>query len=122
MQKNKLYKSNFILVTLFTVIISTYLIYFGKAFFKDQDEKDYLRMKKIDGHLITLKDEGRGSYFLEIETINDTVSIHSLPISWEIREYQIEVGDSVSKSANSKIIHFYRLQKGVYTKYCEYEI
>jgi hypothetical protein len=121
-QISKFNKINFILGALFSVLVLSTIIYFARNFFKVEVEMDNLIKKDFNGHLISLNDEGRGSYFLEIETKNENVTIHSLPIAWEIAEYRIQVGDSVSKSSNSKFIFFYRLRNGVYIKYCEFEI
>lgn len=61
----------------------------------------------------------RGINSIQLSTSD---KVPNLRIGWEIEKYNIQIGDSVSKEANSKIMVFYKLKSGVYVKYCEYEI
>lgn len=47
------------------------------------------------GRITSIKDQHRGSYFLEITRGSEKWQFNSLPIAWEVQEYHIETGDSV---------------------------
>ena len=60
------------------------------------------------GHISDIKDQHRGSYYLEITTGSEKQQFNSLPIAWEVKEYHIEIGDSISKPPHSNTMSFYK--------------
>jgi hypothetical protein len=109
-------------ITLFLISIVFAIVFFRNNYLKHENVITELIEKEIQGKIKGLKNENRGSYYIEISTLNGDIKIHSLPIAWEIEEYNIQIADSVSKEANSKIMTFYKFKNGAYEKCCEYEI
>ena len=107
---------------IFVSIVIGAIVFFTRNYLSYKEELNSLIAKEINGHIVALKDENRGSYYIEIETLKETYKIHSLPIAWEIKEYNIQVGDSISKEANSKTMIFYKLKDGIYKECCKYKI
>lgn len=89
---------------------------------KHIDEMHFLIKTEIKGTILVLKNEQRGSYYIEIKSKNINHKIHSLPIAWEVDEYDIKVGDSISKEADSRMMFFYKTNNGINRKYCEFKI
>lgn len=89
-----------------------------KAKYDEQIQKFY--ELELFGHISDLKDQHRGSYYLEILAGGRKQQFNSLPIAWEIKEYHINIGDSVSKVLNSNTLSFYKA--GSTIKLCEVEI
>lgn len=105
------------------IVIFIGLIYFYNGEKKYNKMVDDYQEKEIKGLIINLKEEGRGDHLLEInDKVSNKVLKYSLPVSWEIKEYGIQNGDSVSKEANSKTITFYKNEGGVYIKLCDFEL
>lgn len=109
-------------IVLFLISIIFAIIFFRNNYVEYKKEITELIEKEIQGKIKNLKNENRGSYYIEISTLNGDIKIHSLPIAWEIEKYNIQIGDSVSKEANSKIMSFYKAKNGVFEKCCDYEI
>jgi hypothetical protein len=120
--KSRFRKINYFLASFFVVVVISAICYFTRNFIKHIEEVEVFVSKEVYGRLIDLRDQRRGSYFLEIETKTEKVSINSLPISLEVKRFGIQVGDSVSKLPSSRVLFFYRLEDGVYVRYCELEI
>jgi predicted membrane protein len=115
-------KYTIMMITVFVSIIIAGVVYFSKNHIRYKDELKVLVTREIKGTIIALKDERRGSYYIAIQCTEDTIKQHSLQIGWEIKEYHIQIGDSISKEANSNIMLFYKLKDSIYEKRCEYEI
>jgi len=97
--------------------VFSFLFFIKKNKTHNREIKELIRME-LNGRINILENINRGSYNLKI----GTYKIHSLPIAFEIEKYNIQIGDSVSKEANSRIIKFYKNKNGVFEKYCEYNI
>jgi len=113
------------LIGLFSILVILAIIaviVLSKNYFKYRAKTNTLIGQEINGVIKSMKDESRGSYFLEIKTEKELLSIHSLPVAWEVQKYNIQVGDSVSKKANSRIMNFYKLKNGAMEKVCEFEM
>ena len=108
----------FVLVTIFILIVITAFLFFRKNYLSHKKEIMELISKEIKGEISDLKNENRGSYYIKIKNYK----IHSLPIAFEIEKYNIQVGDSVSKKANSNIMTFYKNNNGTFKKCCDYKI
>jgi len=81
---------------------------------------DYTK-RPINGKVVSLRDAQRGSWFIDIDdNISKTKLSYVMQIAWYIREYNIQPGDSVCKTADNNIILFYKLHNRKYTKSCEY--
>ena len=109
-------------IALFVISIILAIMFFRNNYLKHKNVIAEIINKEIHGKIQGLRNENRGSYYVEISTLNGDIKIHSLPIAWEIEEYNIQIGDSVSKEANSKLMTFYKFKDGAYKKCCEYEI
>jgi hypothetical protein len=75
---------------------------------------------ELFGHISDIKDQHRGSYYIEISTGGQKQQFNSLPIAWEVKKYHIDIECSVSKPLNSNTIIFYK--NGSNMKLCEVEI
>jgi hypothetical protein len=111
-----------LIVLVFISVVIGSVVFFTRNYLNNKEELSFLVGKEIKGRVVALNDENRGSYYIEIKTREETYKIHSLPIAWEIKEYNIQVGDSISKEANSKTITFYKVKNGVYEKCCDFEM
>ncbi|MEN9639360.1 MAG: hypothetical protein RLZZ262_1228 [Bacteroidota bacterium] len=103
-------------VFLFVVVFA--FLFFRKNQIAHQRETKELIGKELYGKIKILENMNRGSYDLKI----DNYEIRSLPIAFEIQQYNIQVGDSMSKEANSNIIKFYKIKNGTFEKCFDYEI
>lgn len=110
------YIISLIVVLLIGVIIA--FLYFRKNYFHNKKETNALIRKEVSGQINMLENINRGSYNLKI----GDYKINSLPIAYEVEKYNIQLGDSVRKEANSRIMIFYKNTNGSFEKYCEYEI
>lgn len=115
-------KYNVFIVIIFISILIGAIIFFTRNYLNHKQELNSLFGKEIKGRIVALKYENRGSYCIEIKTFKETYKIHSLPIAWEIKEYNIQFGDSLSKEANIKTITFYKVKNGSYQKCCDFEM
>ena len=106
----------FIVVLLIGAVIA--FLYFRKNYIHHKREINALIGKEINGQINILENKNRGSYNLKI----GDYEINSLPIAYEVEKYNIQLGDSVRKKANSRIMIFYKNKNGVFEKHCEYEI
>jgi uncharacterized membrane protein YhfC len=110
------------------MIVSLITINIGVIFFlrgnqtRYKEELKALSLRNVNGTIIYLKNEHRGSYYIEIECPLDTVKQHSLPLSWVIEDYGIKIGDRVTKKANSKIMSFFKEKNNTLEKICEFEL
>ena len=66
-----------------------------------------LKRSKIEGRIENLIEEGRGFTLIEISAQNSLTKI-SLPISWDVDHFNIEVGDSLRKKPYDGSIYFYK--------------
>ncbi len=117
-----LFKYVIVFIALFLILIMFATVFFRNNYLKHEKEITGVIRKEIQGKIKDLKNENRGSYYVAISTLKEDIKIHSLPIAWEIEKYNIQVGDSVSKEANSKLMTFYKFKIGAYEKCCTYEI
>ena len=92
-------------------IIICFCIYVYRAHDKYDSAILNLKRSKIDGKIENLIEEGRGFTLIEISEQNSLTKI-SLPISWDIDHFNIEVGDSLSKKPYDGSIYFYKSING----------
>jgi hypothetical protein len=102
-------------------IASCVIVWSINNYSEHQSALKFFAEKEVKGKITALKNEKRGSYFIEIDDLITKHQMHSLRIGWAVEEYNISVGDSVSKDANSKRMVFYKLKNGVFEKLCEDE-
>lgn len=103
------------------------IIFWGIFFFNGDGKFDKMvsdfTARQINGTITFSSEKGRGFYLLEInDKVSDTDLKFSVPKSWFFKENNIQVGDSVSKEANSKKMTFFKNSDGSFEKCCEYEI
>ncbi len=111
-----------LLIVIYVSIFISGIVFFTRKYLEHKEKIKIFIGKEVKGRIIALKDAGRGDYYIEIKTLKDTFKIHGLPIAWHIENYNIQVGDSVSKEANSRIMIFYRTKGGKIKEYLKYEI
>ena len=111
-------KFGFGLIALFLAGVITAFLFFRKSYLNHNKDMTVLVGKELKGRISDLKNQNRGSYYVEIK--ND--KIHSLPIAFEIEKFNIQVGDSISKEAKSNIMTFYKNKNGTFIKCCDFEI
>lgn len=109
------------LIVIYVSIFISGIVFFTRKYLEHKEKIKIFIGKEVKGRIIALKDINRGSYIISIKTFNDTIN-QSLGIAWHIEKYNIQVGDSVSKEANSRIMIFYRTKGGKFKEYLKYEI
>lgn len=107
-----------ILIAILLIWVIFSFSFFRKNYLHQKREIKRLKSQKINGQINILENKNRGSYNLQI----GNYKINSLPIAYEVDKYNIQLGDSVSKEANSTLMIFYKNKNGSFEKYCEYEI
>lgn len=112
-------KISFFIYTIFGLAILFGLIFFTKKLTTYQKALEEFEKCKIKGVILSLKNTGRGTYDIELSSSN---KIPNLRIGWQLEKYDIQVGDSVSKDANIKIMTFYKFKNGKFEKCFDYEI
>lgn len=115
-------KSIILISIFFALILIGSIIFIANNQIRHNKELKLFISKGIYGSITKLNDLSRGTYSIEIKQDNFIYETPSLPIAWEIKEYNIQVGDSISKEANSKAITFYKVKNSSYKKCCEYEM
>ena len=112
------HKYTSVLYAIFLVVLVFAFLFFRKNYVAHKREKKELINKELKGKIIHLENMNRGSYDLKI----NNYEIRSLEIGFEVQKYNIQIGDSVSKEANSNIMTFYKNRNGIFEEYCKYEI
>ena len=85
-----------------------------------QNELSQLRARQVRGNIVSLKDLERGCYLIDVnDTVTKSVVGFELPVSWDIKEHNIRVGDFASKDTNSESLIIYQRENGVYQECCE---
>ncbi|MBO9634968.1 MAG: hypothetical protein J7578_17795 [Chitinophagaceae bacterium] len=107
-----------ILIIVLLIGVAIAFLYLRKNYLLHKNEINDLISKEVNGQINILKNKNRGSYNLRI----GNYEINSLPIAYEVEKYNIQLGDSVRKEANSRIMIFYKNINGVFEKNCEYKI
>jgi hypothetical protein len=115
-------KFTIIMIVIWASIILCVIAWLTNNYSRYKDNLEFWVKKEVKGTITVLKDEKRDSYFIEIDDLNVKHQMHSLKIGWAVRKYNIAVGDSVSKGANSRKMAFYKLKNGVFEVLCEYEV
>ncbi len=116
-------KYNYILIIGFTAIVVTLIVFFTINAIKYDHMLETLQNSEFNGLIKDSKKEPRDFYYIMIkDNISKTCLKYSLPTSWFFLVNKIQIGDSVSKNANSKMITFYKLKNGVFEKCCDYEV
>jgi hypothetical protein len=103
------------LIHFYAIFVLSIIICFCIYVYRAHDNYDSailnLKRSKIDGKIENLIEEGRGFTLIEISEQNSLTKI-SLPISWDIDHFNIEVGDSLSKKPYDGSIYFYKSING----------
>lgn len=95
------------------------IFFFTRKLVTYQKELTIFEKHKINGIITELKNTQRGTYDIEISSGDE---IPNLRLGWELEKYNIQIGDSVSKKENSKIMTFYKFKDGIAEKCFDYEI
>ena len=77
-------------------------------------------IQKVNSKIYRLKDLNRGSQEFVFSYNNQLDSV-SLPMTFEVKKYNIKVGDSICKEANSRQIMIFRTENLNSIKMCETE-
>jgi hypothetical protein len=115
-------KYTYIILSIFALIAIVGIFYLIRNSVKYNNEIELLRTKAIKGVIVELQDTGRGFCSITINERNENVTQYSLSIAWEVKEYHIQVGDSVSKELNSNLIKFYKYKDGEFIPNGSYEM
>jgi hypothetical protein len=78
-----------------------------------------LEGSKLNGIVYELKDTQKGTYTVVTKVNHGVYYIPGIHLSWYIDKYNVQVGDSISKNANSDTLSFFKLENGVYKKRCD---
>lgn len=90
------------------------------SLYNDKKQSDDLIEREINGILINSKDITHGKYALIIKQHGTGEEIkYYLHISKFFQDNNIQVGDSISKNANSHTINFFKKRNGTFNKCCE---
>ncbi len=103
----------------FGFVILLAISFFTRKLLIYQKELTNFEKIQINGVITELKNTQRGTYDMKISSGDE---IPNLRIGWELEKYNIQIGDSVSKKENSKIMTFYKLKNGISEKCFDYEI
>jgi hypothetical protein len=115
-------KHIYIILSTLALIAIVGILFLIRNSVKYNNELEILRSKEIKGVIVKLRDTGRGFCSMEIKEPNDSTNEYSLAIAWEVKEFNIQAGDSVYKESSSKIMTFYKMKNGSYEKRCVYEM
>lgn len=120
---DKKFRIKFLIIGFFflTTISLIFSIVMGNYYENTYEYKSLVK-KVIKGRIIDIKDETRGSYYLKIKSSESIFELQNLPMAWEVEEYNIQIGDSISKDAKSKKNVIYKQKDGRFKKICEFEI
>jgi hypothetical protein len=103
------------LIHLYTIFVLSIIICFCIYTYHVHEKYDSailnLKRSKINGKIKNLIEEGRGFTLIEISEQNSLTKI-SLPISWDVDHFSIEVGDSLRKNPYDGSIYFYKSING----------
>lgn len=97
-------------------------LFFARNFFRHQEELKQFLKTDVQGIIIKLDDLTRGSFSIEIRDNNNNYILPELPIAFAVKKYNVKVGDSLSKHANSKFITVYKLNNRIYEERCVLEL
>jgi hypothetical protein len=103
------------------VILGVLLIgWVGDSIYKDTKQNDDLIKRELNGILISSKDITHGIYSLVIKQHMTGEEIkYDLSVSKFFRDNNIHEGDSISKTADSHVISFFKKKEKTYYKCCE---
>lgn len=109
-----------ILVGLLLILGVLLVGWIGASIYNDTKQSDDLIKREINGILISSKDIAHGKYALVIKQHETGEGIkYDLSVSRFFRDNNIQVGDSISKAADSHIISFFKKKGKTYYKCCE---
>ena len=102
--------TKYILVSIFSSIILIVVLFFTRNWFTWKEELKYFKSIKINSRILELKELNRGNYQVKLG-VKDTLIEFALPISFEVKRDNIQVGDSLSKNENSELCEIFRLDR-----------
>lgn len=111
-----------IVVTAIALFVIANIVFVLQSDAKYDRQMQHFYELDLFGRITEIKDQHRGSYYLEIKAGSEKRQFNSLPIALEVKEYHIETGDSVSKPFHSNIISFYKQTDNVTEKLCEVQL
>lgn len=115
-------KYTYMILSIFALVAIIGLSYLINRSIKYDNDLYLLRKSEIKGTIIGLTDKGRGYCYMKIKKSEDAINQYSLSIAWEVKQYGIQIGDSVSKEANSDTMVFYKFRNSNYHKICKYKM
>ncbi len=109
---------NIILLVLFYPI-GFFIIYsLGKQVMVLHDrEIKYFIKKETNGIIVGIDDQGRNGCSITVRTKKAFYVMPYQALDNEAHDLVVQMGDSISKAANSRDVTFYRKEKGVHKKY-----
>ena len=75
-----------------------------------------LSTKQINGLITTINHRSRGEAYIEVLSGTEVFNIYGYAISSDLKERNVQVGDSVSKNSNVRELIFYKKHQGLCEK------
>lgn len=105
------------LLSILGILLASWII---DLIYREKKQRGDFFKQEVNGILIRSKDIYRGMFKLTIRQHHTEEEVtYSLSISKFLRDYNIQIGDSISKDANSRTIEFFRKSNGTFSKCCD---
>lgn len=116
-------QGNLLVLVVFFILISVSLYRSYKAEVRnDEMVKDFTE-RKMNGLITRSKAGSKGSHLLNIKDRESNLELKYIVLqNWFFLENNVQVGDSVSKLANTKILSIFKFKENGYEKCCDYEV
>jgi hypothetical protein len=100
-------RTQLILIGSFIIIVLGTIIFFVNNWLNWQKEMESFKSSEINSRILELKNLNRGNYLVKVN-IKNSIREFDLPISFEVKRDNIQVGDSLSKKSGSGRCEIYR--------------
>ena len=100
-------RTKYVLFGSYLMVIVFAIIYFTNNWLDQQKKMDNFKKSIINARILVLKDLQRGNYLIELK-VGNTIKAFSLPIAYEIKRDNIQVGDSLSKQNDTDKFEIFR--------------
>lgn len=105
----------FIAMFIFGLPLMIFIVYQSRVLL--DREINYFIKKETNGTVVGFQSNGRGSYSISIRTKKAYYIMPHQQLMDDSGNVRVQMGDSISKAANSRDVAFYRKERGVYKKY-----
>ncbi len=116
-------RNHIILMVIFLLATFFALYSLGKQVMVLHDrEIKYFIKKETNGIIVGINDQGRSGCSITVRTKKAFYVMPYQALDNEAHDLVVQMGDSISKAANSRDVTFYRKERGVYKKYWSYRV